>query len=79
MPRNVRHEATGPIKIDPATWPRDELGNLKNIWVCACGLSKTFPLCDGTHKTTCKLEQEGFEYVYNPVTLEVVVKKAIGT
>ena len=76
MARTVRHEAVGPVKIDPATWPRDELGNLKNIWVCACGLSGTFPLCDGTHKTTCKHEEAGFEYVYDPVTKAVVEKRA---
>ncbi|MSP50776.1 MAG: CDGSH iron-sulfur domain-containing protein [Alphaproteobacteria bacterium] len=31
----------------------------KSYWWCACGLSKTQPLCDGSHKPT---EFEPFEY-----------------
>jgi CDGSH-type Zn-finger protein len=46
MARLIRHEATGPHKIDPKTWPEG-----KFIFVCGCGLSKTLPFCDGTHKT----------------------------
>lgn len=63
MARRVTFEQSGPIKIDPATWPRDAAGNLKNIWVCGCGLSRTFPLCDQTHKC-CKDEQPGVLYEY---------------
>ncbi|MBX3408270.1 MAG: CDGSH iron-sulfur domain-containing protein [Phycisphaeraceae bacterium] len=63
MPRLVRLGATGPIKIDPAQWPRDDQGNLKAIWICACGLSPKFPFCDGTHKA-CKDEEPGVEYSY---------------
>ena len=58
MARLVRHEETSPIKIDPATWPRDENGNLKTIFICACGISSKFPFCDGTHKG-CKGEEVG--------------------
>jgi CDGSH iron-sulfur domain-containing protein 3 len=64
MPRDVRHTAMLPHKIDPATWPRDAAGNLKPIFVCACGLSKNFPLCDGTHKA-CAAEQPGTVYRYD--------------
>lgn len=69
MPRIVRHTASDSIKIDPATWPRDAAGNLKNIWVCACGISKTFPFCDGSHKR-CKDESPSSDYVYDPATGE---------
>lgn len=60
MPRFVRHERNGPIRVDPATIPPG-----KSIWVCGCGLSRTFPLCDGTHKTACAAEQPGTIYTYN--------------
>ncbi|MBS0187694.1 MAG: CDGSH iron-sulfur domain-containing protein [Planctomycetes bacterium] len=70
MARLVRHEQTGPIKIDPATWPRDAQGNLKPIFVCACGLSSKFPFCDGTHKG-CN-EEPGMVYRYDPVTKAVL-------
>ena len=63
MARLVRLTATGPVKIEP----RD-----KPISICACGLSKTFPLCDGAHKTTSKLEQPGRLYEYDPVTFAVL-------
>lgn len=65
MARLVRIEQAGPVKIDPATWPKDAAGNLKPFSVCACGLSKTFPMCDGMHKTTSKLEEAGFLYRYD--------------
>lgn len=74
MARLVRHDQAGPHKIDPATWPRDEQGNLKAIWVCACGLSRTFPLCDKTHKTTSMQEEGGCLYRYDPATMSVVEK-----
>lgn len=70
MARLVRHEQTAPLKIDPATWPRDEQGNLKPIFVCACGISAKFPLCDGTHKC-CKSEEPGLVYRYDPQTRAV--------
>lgn len=64
MARQVRLEAAGPLKIEP--------GHEKPVWVCACGLSRTFPLCDGTHKTTAKLEQPGKTYHYHPDTKQVL-------
>lgn len=56
MPRLVRHDATGPIKIEPQDKP---------IFICGCGLTQNFPFCDGTHKT-CKNEPEGKLVVYGP-------------
>ena len=67
MARLVRLEATGPIRIDPAQFPRDEHGNLKAIWICACGLTSTPPFCDTSHNA-CKHEQPGTLYEYDPVT-----------
>lgn len=70
MPRNVTHNATDPIKIDPATWPRDAQGNLKPIFVCACGISAKFPFCDGSHKA-CRQEDPAATYRYAPGTTNV--------
>jgi len=63
MARIVRLTATGPVKIDAREKP---------VSICACGLSKTFPLCDGTHKTTTKLEHPGRLYEYDPLTNAVI-------
>ena len=78
MARLVLHNATSPVKIDPAAapdtpgaWPRDPQGNLKPVFVCACGLSSQFPFCDGTHKG-CREEQAGHVYTYDPVTKRVI-------
>lgn len=65
MARLVRIEPAGPVKIDPASLPKDESGNPKPIVICACGLSKKLPFCDGMHKTTSKLEEAGFLYRYD--------------
>mgnify|MGYP000959198521 CR=1 FL=1 len=65
MPRIVRHTVSEPIKIDPSTWPRDAEGNLKAIFVCACGISARFPICDGTHKK-CRDESPNVDYAYDP-------------
>lgn len=64
MPRLVRLDATGPIKIEPASFPRDEQGNLKHISICVCGLSQRLPFCDGAHKNARAVEQPGRLYVY---------------
>jgi CDGSH-type Zn-finger protein len=56
MARIVRHTARGPIKIEPQQKP---------IWVCACGLSKNAPYCDGSHKA-CADEAESAEFEYLP-------------
>lgn len=57
MPRLVRLTHTGPIKVEPSDKP---------IWVCACGLSRTFPFCDGTHKACREREPDPAAlYVYD--------------
>lgn len=86
MARNVHFTATSPFKIDPNPlapgaepvpgviyWPRDDKGNLKVLSICGCGLSKKFPICDGTHKG-CKAEEPNHVYTYDPVTGAVVSK-----
>jgi len=36
----------------------------KPTFVCTCGLSKKFPLCDGSHKK-CHDETEGATFIYD--------------
>ena len=56
MARLVKRTATGPYKV--------ELGS-ETKFICGCGLSKTQPFCDGTHKTTARTEDEGKLYWYD--------------
>lgn len=69
MARLVRHEKTGPIKLDPKELPQD-----KSIFICGCGLSRNFPFCDGTHKA-CRDERPGTLYVYDPETGKVIEER----
>ncbi len=55
MARLVRFEAVKPIRIEPQEKP---------IFVCACGISKKFPICDGHHKG-CLTEEPGCTYEYD--------------
>lgn len=63
MARLVRHDQTGPYKIEPADFPKDG----KSIFICGCGLSSKMPICDGTHKA-CRDEEPGSLYHYDGVT-----------
>ena len=66
MPRLIRHDAEGPIKIEPQDKP---------VFVCACGLSKNFPFCDGAHKG-CKGETPGVVSVYDAQREKVIEERA---
>ncbi len=55
MARLIRHEETGPIRIDPQDKP---------VFICACGLTKNQPFCDGSHKS-CTHESPGKLYRYD--------------
>ncbi len=62
MPRMIRHEATGPLEVKPQE---------KSVWVCMCGLSQNYPICDGAHKRA-KQEEPGKCYVYDNQRQNVV-------
>lgn len=62
MPRMIRHELKGPVKIDPQDKP---------VFVCGCGLTKTFPLCDGSHKG-CVKEDDATLYTYDKANEKVI-------
>lgn len=59
MARLVRHTATDPHRIDPQDFPKD-----KALFICACGVSQKWPICDGSHKS-CRTEAAGTLYVYD--------------
>ncbi|BCU67536.1 hypothetical protein HS7_09730 [Sulfolobales archaeon HS-7] len=56
MVRLVRHDRNKPYEI--------KADNGQVFYVCACGLSKHKPFCDGSHKRTLD-EEEGNVYIYD--------------
>jgi CDGSH-type Zn-finger protein len=65
MARLVRHESTGPIRIDPQEKP---------VFICGCGITQNFPFCDGAHKA-CRGEVEGTLYVYDAERQSIVEER----
>ncbi|SEW03989.1 CDGSH iron-sulfur domain-containing protein [Natrinema salifodinae] len=59
MTRLVELDETGPRRLDPEDID-DEKGD---VAVCQCGLSDSFPFCDGSHRRTHD-EDDGTTYVY---------------
>jgi CDGSH-type Zn-finger protein len=55
MARLVKRTASGPYQV--------QVGN-ETKYICGCGLSKSQPYCDGTHKTT-RSEDPGKLYWYD--------------
>jgi len=56
MGRLVKHEQNAPYEVPEGT----ELP----LYICACGLSKNKPFCDGSHRKT-RDEAAGELYVYD--------------
>ena len=55
MARLIRHDATGPSEVKLQTG---------SLWICASGLSQSWPYCDGFLKKT-EAEQPGKLHVYD--------------
>ncbi len=55
MARLVKCTAKEPYKLETSD---------KTYYICQCGLSKTFPMCDGAHKRA-RDEEEGKLYIYD--------------
>ena len=59
MARVVKIQQDRPYRISPEQFPKDG----KSLWICACGLSKTMPICDKSH-AACDTEEAGKTYEY---------------
>lgn len=56
MARLVKHEKQAPFVVPE--------GTKLPVAICACGLSKNKPFCDGTHRGT-RDEEQGEVYMYD--------------
>lgn len=59
MARLVRHDATGPRRVDESDIDPEK----GDIAICQCGLSAEYPFCDGSHRAT-ESEEDGMLYRY---------------
>ncbi|MFC7154728.1 CDGSH iron-sulfur domain-containing protein [Halomarina halobia] len=59
MARDVTHTARSPYIVTP----EDIDAEKGDVAVCRCGLSREYPLCDGSHRAT-RDEEEGVVYRY---------------
>lgn len=58
MSRLIRHDATGPRKLDLEDFENEK----GNVAICQCGLSEEYPFCDGSHRTTRSEDDELYRY-----------------
>lgn len=62
MGRLVEHEKSGPYRLDESDVDPEK----GDIAICQCGLSRSFPFCDGTHRETESEDTDAcYRYVAN--------------